>query len=228
MKKDDFLSRIDEIDRNRPYRIVTYVSGSGLLETRRKVRRDLPAELLQKYADFIMRYFHGFEREVKKDDVEDSVLFSLSEPQPKAEFDASKALLQEALPEEYSRDIEKVIEDARKKETFSDMLIRLQNRKGMKAPDLYHKAGIDLRHFSKIISDRDYKPKKETVFALALALELDEDQSRSFLESAGYSFSPSSLQDMTIKYFIRNRNYDRIVIDMLMESLDLPLLPQNW
>lgn len=108
------------------------------------------------------------------------------------------------------------------------MLIRLQNNRNMKPSLLYHKAGIDAKHYSKIISDRNHKPKKETVFALAIALELSLSETTAFLERAGYAFNPSSMFDMTMKYFIKNHVYERITIDMLMESMDIPLLPQNW
>lgn len=121
-----------------------------------------------------------------------------------------------------------VVEQAKNAPTFSDVLIKTQNMLGLKAPEVYKTAGIDYRHYSKIISDKNYKPKKETVFALALALKLNDYATEQFLKYAGYSFNPSSLFDMTIKYFIDEKIYDRLQIDLLMDSMNLPLLPQNW
>lgn len=239
MKRENFKSKINEIKNDRPARIVTYVSGAGLFARRRKETRELPEQIIDLYQSFINKYFLGFEVEHKPD--EELPLFSLSEPKEEnilfeigsvKETETSERaptiLYQSERKDSFKSDFLHISQETKEHETFSDMLIRLQNQKHMKAPDLYRKAGIDSKHFSKIISDRNYKPKKETVFALAIALELNMKDTTELLESAGYAFNPSNLFDMTIKYFIQYENYDRINIDMLMESMDLPLLPQNW
>ena len=224
---------------------MTYVIRFGLFTRRRQETRELSDRIIDLYQSFINEYFLGFEVEHKPDVVKDLPLFSLSEPLKKdkeetilfqteirkdkkaSESEPVRILYQTAFDSDAS-EVRKFVEETKKHETFSDMLIRLQNQKHMRAPDLYRKAGIDSKHYSKIISDRNYKPKKETVFALAIALELNMKETTELLESAGYAFNPSNLFDMTIKYFIQYENYDRINIDMLMESMDLPLLPQNW
>ena len=245
MKRETFISKINELKNNRPKRIVTYVSGIGPFTRRRQVTRELPDWVLDLYQSFIDKFFLGFEAEYKPDSSDSYILYSLSSP-PKTikeenilfqteirenkapNEDDSRILYQTEYNDSFGKDFKKITEETKRRETFSDMLIRLQNRKHIKAPDLYRKAGIDSKHYSKIISDRNYKTKKETVFALAIALELNLNETVEFLESAGYAFNPSNLFDMTIKYFIQFGNYDRINIDMLMDSMDLPLLPQNW
>ena len=75
---------------------------------------------------------------------------------------------------------------------------------------------------------RDYKPTKETVLAFALALELSLSQTEELLNSAGYSFSPSSLFDVSIKFFLENHYYDRNKIDLILDKLGIDLLPKNF
>lgn len=125
----------------------------------------------------------------------------------------------------YLREMKKMISEAR---TFSDALRIFLAIKHKKAPEVYKAAGIDARHFSKMISNRDYRPTKETVFALAIALELSYPETVEFLKTAGMAFSESSIFDMTIEYFLYKKIYDRKIIDCLMNDFDLPLLPQNW
>lgn len=125
-------------------------------------------------------------------------------------------------------EIKSLIERMQKEESFSDMLLRFIRQKNKKAPEVYKKAGIDYRHFSKINSRRDYKPTKETVFAFALALELSLDETEELLKSAGFSFSPSSLFDVSMKFFFEKHFYDRDKIDQILEGLDIDFLPKNF
>ena len=90
----------------------------------------------------------------------------------------------------------------RNTETFQQMLFRHIDRKGMKDPEVYKKANIDRKLFSKIRCTPDYKPKKKTAVALALALELDYDTMVDLLNRAGIAFSPSSKSDTIIKYYV--------------------------
>lgn len=125
----------------------------------------------------------------------------------------------------YLREMKKMISEAH---TFSDALRIFLEIKHKKSPEVYKAAGIDARHFSKMISNRDYRPTKETVFALAIALELSCPETEEFLKTAGLAFTESSIFDMTIEYFLCKEIYDRRIIDCLMSDFDLPLLPQNW
>ena len=91
---------------------------------------------------------------------------------------------------------------------FSTVLFRFIDDKGMDDVTVYKKANIHRRTFSRIRTDKDYQPSKNTVFALALALELDYKQTSQLLASAGYAFSHSSKTDIIVEYHICKRIFD--------------------
>lgn len=112
-------------------------------------------------------------------------------------------------------DIDKILEQ--KEETFSTMLLRLIDEKGLKDSEVYKRANIDRRLFSKIRGDEDYVPSKKTAIAFCLALQLGMGEAKKLLESAGYTLSASSRFDLIIMYLIENREYNihfaNIVLD---------------
>ena len=83
---------------------------------------------------------------------------------------------------------------------------------------IYKKACIDKKFFSKIISNKDYVPKKHTVMALGLALELPLKEYEAFLASAGYAFMPSSRFDLIIKYCVINQIYNIVRVDVILND----------
>lgn len=93
-------------------------------------------------------------------------------------------------------------------ETFQECLFRLIDERGLKDSEVYTRANLDRKHFSKIRCNRDYKPKKKTAVALAMALELDLAQTRELLEKAGWALTPASKFDVVVMFFIQNREYD--------------------
>ena len=105
-----------------------------------------------------------------------------------------------------AEDLSRVIGKASK--TFQQKLFELIDARGLDDVTVYKKANLDRKLFSKIRCTADYRPKKETVFALAIALELDLDTLEDLLARAGMALSPSILSDVIIEYFFSKKNYD--------------------
>ncbi|WP_027396971.1 macro domain-containing protein [Anaerovibrio lipolyticus] len=121
-----------------------------------------------------------------------------------------------------SRSLDEMLDDMT--DTFSEALFKLIDAKGMTDPQVYKKANINRKHFSKIRTNQDYKPKKSTVFALAIALELNLAETRELLARAGYAFSHSNVSDVIIEYFLRHGKYDIDSINQVLFEKGEPTL----
>lgn len=109
-------------------------------------------------------------------------------------------------------------------ESFSEMLLRLIDERGLTDPYVYKRANVTKQTFWKIRNKPDYSPKKTTAVALAIALELSLDETKDLLRKAGYALSNSSLFDVIITFFIERESYNIFEINEVLFKYDVDLL----
>lgn len=127
-----------------------------------------------------------------------------------------------AVPVPKERSLEDVVKNVA--DTWSESLLRMIDEKGFTDTEVYKRANVDRKLFSKIRINRFYQPKKNTAVAFALALRLNVDETKDFLKRAGYAFSPSSKFDLIVEYFIDQKVYDIYTINLALFEHGQPLL----
>ncbi|NLG87843.1 MAG: hypothetical protein GX494_01290 [Clostridiaceae bacterium] len=131
--------------------------------------------------------------------------------------------------EAYPGTLESEMDDfifSKKKPSFKSLLFRYIDERNLIDSEVYKKAGIDRRHFSKIRSNKDYRPGKNTVIALCLALELTRDEADALLESCGFSLSCSEIFDLIIAFCLERKIYDIDTVNLILDRYKLKPLQQ--
>lgn len=143
-------------------------------------------------------------------------------PIPSEEYKAfSEAAPRAMLPRD-GKSIDDMIRDM--DSSFSEHLLHLIDLSPYTDSQVYKRANIDRKLFSKIRSNPDYKPSKVTAIAFAIALELDLDGARDLIGRAGYALTRSSKFDIIIEYFITRKNYNIFEINEVLFAFDQPLM----
>ena len=127
-----------------------------------------------------------------------------------------------AMPDLSGKSLDEILGDAG--DSFQQRLLKLIDKSGMDDVTVYKKANIDRKVFSRIRCKPDYKPKKKTALAFAIALELDMPAMTDLLSRAEIALSPSSTFDLIITYFITNKNYDIFEINAALFKYGQPIL----
>ena len=132
--------------------------------------------------------------------------------QPAAKGKSAPDLLQaKSVASKKPRALSDLVEET--DDTFSEALLRLIDAKGKKDPEIYKRANVDRKHFAKIRKNPNYQPSKATALALAIALELNLDETKDFIGRAGYAISHSNKTDIIVEYFIERKDYDIFTIN---------------
>lgn len=152
---------------------------------------------LDEYVLFNMQNWLAQEQENRDESIEVEVSVTIKAPKKVG------AALEAALSEQHK--------------TFQEQLFEIIDEKGLRDTEVYKRAHIDRKLFSRIRCKRDYKPKKDTALALAMALELTIDETEELLRLAELALSPGVRFDLIVKFCIMNGVYD---VDEVNDILD--------
>jgi transcriptional regulator with XRE-family HTH domain len=117
------------------------------------------------------------------------------------------------------KDIVEELEDS-----FAETLFHYIDARGLTDPEVYKRANLDRKLFSKIRKNRSYQPSKTTALALAIALKLSLDETKDFIAKAGYALTHSSKADLIVEYFITKKEYDVFKLNEVLFEFGEPLL----
>ena len=150
-------------------------------------------------------------------DIEDFLLEKYEQPQPNRIL--FQTVQQDVLE---NQTLEELIKTP--SITFQDKLFEMIKEKKLDEVEIYKKANISRQLFSKIRSEKDYHPTKNTVFALAISMGLTIDETSELLDTAGYTFTSTSKTDLIIQYFMYRNNYNIFAINEVLDKYKLDIL----
>ena len=139
--------------------------------------------------------------------------------------DSASDLTPMEIPSESSKSLDDVLSNVNK--TFQEAMFNHIITKDLDEVEVYNRAHIDRKLFSKIRSNVDYKPSKKTAISLCFGLMLNLDESIDLLEKAGYTLSHSSNFDLIIEYFIEKGEYNISLINDVLYAHHEDLLYIN-
>lgn len=156
--------------------------------------------------------------ETELSDINDYVLerFDSSKNEPQILF---QTVAEDVLAENC---LQKII--GTKSETFRDILFKMIKEKNLDEVEVYKRANMSRQLFSKIRSEKNYHPTKNTVFLLAMAMKLNIDETSELLDIAGYAFTTASKADLIVQYFLYHKKYDIFEINEVLDKYELDIL----
>ena len=166
---------------------------------------------------------HSIFRRPGRSKAEDSDAAATEDIEEVCLFDREEAFFAE---DDAIEDMERKLEErmAHMSDTFPQYLLYLISEKGMKNADVYKRAIVDKKVFSKIKNNPEYHPQKLTALCLCIGAKLNLDESRDLLARAGYALSPCDKTDIIFSYFIEHGIYDMIELDIQLEEHGLPCI----
>lgn len=150
---------------------------------------------------------------IESDITYDSEVYEECSRYTEAEESETELLMSVPMPEK-AMSLEEELENVGM--SFHDKLFELIGKSGMDNKDVWKRANLDRKHFSKIQCDEKYHPKKKTVMALCIALELDLEQAKDLLARADWAFSPSSKVDLIVQKAIIDKQYDIYQLNLVL------------
>ena len=154
--------------------------------------------MLEQLDEYIERYYWYLERAIEERKKWEDVKFS-------------KRPIREPWSERVKKRFDFIF--AHLEDNFTQRLWKYIKKKGLSDVEVYKRANLDRRLFSKIRNEKTYKPSKGTAIALGVALELDEDEFADLLKRAGFALSNGNKEDVIVNYFLEQKLYDLAVIN---------------
>lgn len=204
-----------------------YLDENLIVEKKSKVKFHKTL-LLDKIKNIFTEECDDYNDEIKVEQIKKEVSKLPDEPKGKTDSSVKYSLdwdacLLEEEKERSSTDISTFIEQAEHYSDFQTLLFKMIDDRELKDSDVYNKVHIDRRLFSKIRSNKDYHPSKETVLLLAFALELSESEMEQLLDSASYSLPRNNHYDLIIRFCFINKIYNIMNVNDLLDEYNCEL-----
>lgn len=124
------------------------------------------------------------------------------------------------------RELEKFIRQCGSAETFPELVYHYMDKKGMETKDVYQNANLSRQDFSRI-TKLGAKPKRETIYSVAIGLQATWEETTKLLSSVGYAFRKNSKFDVILQYCIKNKVYEVAKINTALDSYGQKTLAMN-
>ena len=126
-----------------------------------------------------------------------------------------------------SDDASEFIKKNRKPGGFAHAIDCKRKEKGLTPAELYKKANVDRRLYSKLMGPEGKHPSINTTISFALALKLERQEFDELLQTAGYALSSSSSRDVCVMYCLEKGIYNIDDVNDLLFSIGIEPLTRD-